>query len=174
MGDDGVREKDGVKLSFTCTTITGDQARRPIAELAQFLFKDIGVDMQLAEAPLSTIREGLKTGEVEASLFNWTYGRNPEPDSAYILQTGAGNNFNSYNNPVVDDLLAQGVSVVDPEARREIYHQIQDIVAEDVPFLPLQYDQTLTVFSSAIGDMPEEIIWSDAAYYFANEWSKNG
>ena len=173
-GDDGIRAKDGVKLSFTCTTITGDQARRPIAELAQFLFKDIGVDMQLAEAPLSTIREGLKTGEVEASLFNWTYGRNPEPDSAYILGTGAGNNFNSYSNPVVDDLLSRGVGIVDPEARREIYHEIQDIIAEDVPFLPLQYDQTLTVFSSEVGGLPDEIVWIDATYYFANEWSKNG
>ena len=174
MGSDGVREKDGVRLSFTCTTITGDSARRPIAELAQLLFKDIGVDMQLAEAPLSTIFEGLKTNEVEASLFNWTYGRNPEPDSAYILQTGAGRNFNNYSNPEVDELLIEGVSIVDPEARREIYHRIQDIIAEEVPFLPLQYDQTLTVFSAAIEGMPEEIIWVDAAYYFAHEWSKNG
>ncbi|MEZ4610142.1 MAG: hypothetical protein R2838_07820 [Caldilineaceae bacterium] len=35
VGDDGIREKDGVASSFTCTAHPGDQARRPIAELAQ-------------------------------------------------------------------------------------------------------------------------------------------
>ena len=174
MGDDGVREKDGMKLSFTCTTITGDQARRPIAELAQVLFADIGVDMQLAEAPVSAILEGLRNGTMESSLFNWTYGSNPEPDSAYILGTDAASNWNSYSNPEVDELLAEGIRIPIPEERLPIYHQIQDIVAEDVPFLPLQFDETLTVFSAEVGNLPEEIIWIDGAYYFANEWSKEG
>ncbi len=58
-GADGVREKDGVRLSFTCTTITGDTARRPIAELAQQMLAEVGVEMLLEEAPVSAILEAM-------------------------------------------------------------------------------------------------------------------
>ncbi len=80
MGDDGVREKDGEKLTFTITTITGDQARRPIAELSQLMLADVGIDVQLAEAPVASILESMRNGSMDASLFNWTYGTTPEPD----------------------------------------------------------------------------------------------
>ena len=89
VGDDGVREKDGVKLAFTCTTITGDQARRPIAELAQLMLNDVGIDMQLAEAPVASILESMVSGTMDASLFNWTYGSTPEPDPFSTLHSTA-------------------------------------------------------------------------------------
>ena len=42
---DGVREKDGVDLAFTVTVISGDQARRPIVEVAQQYFEKVGVEI---------------------------------------------------------------------------------------------------------------------------------
>jgi peptide/nickel transport system substrate-binding protein len=69
-----VREKDGERLSFVCTTITGDQARRPEAEIVQQSLADVGIEMQIEEAPVATILEKLRAGEMDASLFNWTYG----------------------------------------------------------------------------------------------------
>src|SRR5690606_3374396 len=38
-GSDGIRVKDGLRLSFTCTTISGDQTRRPMAELSQIFLR---------------------------------------------------------------------------------------------------------------------------------------
>lgn len=154
-GADGIREKDGNKLTFTCTTITGDQARRPIAELVQQFFKEIGVDMQLAEAPVAAINEALKAGDMDASLYNWTFGSALEPDASVTLKTGGGNNFTNFSNARVDELLELGLKTVDPEERRKIYHEIQDIVAEEVPFLFLQWDQWLNVWHPRVTDLPD-------------------
>jgi peptide/nickel transport system substrate-binding protein len=154
VGADGVREKDGVKLSYTCTTITGDTARRPIAELSQQMLAEVGVQMNLAEAPVSAILEALPKGEMDSSLFNWTYGA-VDPDPGGTLRTGGSTNFNNYSNPRVDELIAQGVQTVDPEARKVIYHELQDIIVDEVPLLYLQWDDWYNVFSSRVKGLPE-------------------
>lgn len=155
MGSDGVREKDGEKLSFTCTTITGDTARRPIAELAQQFLSEVGVDMQLAEAPISSILDGLREGTTDASLFNWTYG-SVDPDPFSTLHSEGGSNWCSYFNPHMDELIDEGVQIVDPDMRKPIYDEIQQIVVEDVPMLYLQWDDWYNEFTSRVKGLPEE------------------
>ncbi len=82
LGDGDIREKDGEKLTFTCTTISGDQTRRPEAELVQQYLKEVGIDMQLEEAPVATILEQMRAGEMDMSLYNWTYGGDDaDPDA---------------------------------------------------------------------------------------------
>jgi peptide/nickel transport system substrate-binding protein len=155
VGSDGIREKDGMKLSFTCTTITGDQARRPIAELAQQFLAEVGVDMQLQEAPVASILEALRKGEMDASLFNWTYGSSLDPDAAVTLRSDGANNFSQFKNARVDELLDLGLQTVDPAERRQYYDEIQEIVAEEVPFLFLQWDQWLNVFHPRVIGLPD-------------------
>ncbi len=169
MGDDGIREKDGNKLTFTCTTITGDQARRPIAELVQQFFKEVGVDMQLGEAPVAAINEALKAGDMDASLYNWTFGGKFEPDASVTLKTGGGNNFTNFSNARVDELLDMGLKTVDLEERRKIYYEIQEIVAEEVPFLYLQWDQWFNVWTPRVTDLPDPAttLLGDTLYPYA-------
>jgi peptide/nickel transport system substrate-binding protein len=154
-GADGIREKDGVRLSFTCTTITGDTARRPIAELAQQMLGEVGIEMLLEEAPVSAILEALPKGEMEASLFNWTYG-SVDPDPADTLLSGGATNFNGFSNARVDELITAGLQTVVPEERQAIYQEIQQIVVEEVPMLYLQWDDWYNVFSSRVKGLPTE------------------
>jgi peptide/nickel transport system substrate-binding protein len=153
-GADGIREKDGVRLSFTCTTVTGDTARRPIAELAQQMFAEVGVEMLLEEAPVSAILEALPKGEMDASLFNWTYGA-LDPDPGDTLRTGGSTNYNNYSNARVDELIELGLQTVVPEERQPIYHELQDIIVEEVPMLYLQWYDWYNVFSSRVKGLPE-------------------
>ena len=171
MGDDGIREKDGLKLAFTCTTITGDQARRPIAELSQLMLAEVGIDMQLAEAPVASILESMRNGTMDASLFNWTYNTNAvEPDPFSTLHTDGGNNFCRYSNPRMDELIAQGVQIVDPEERRAIYDEIQEIFVDEVPCLFLQFDDWLIPFNLRVEGLPEDPKASTVYYVRANQW----
>mgnify|MGYP001163171392 CR=1 FL=1 len=170
-GSDGVRAKDGVRLSFTMTTITGDQARRPIAEFAQQQLKEIGVEIQLAEAPVASILEGLRNGTLESSIFNWTYNNGAiEPDPFSTLHSTGGNNFNQFKNAEMDRLIEEGLQVVDPEERRKYYDQIQAIFVEEVPCLYLQYDEWLNVFSARVKGLPVDPKASTVWFYRAHEW----
>ncbi len=172
VGSDGIRVKDGMRLSFTCTTISGDQARRPMAELAQIFLRDVGVEMQLAEAPVASILQGLREGTIEASLFNWTMGSTADPSPTSTLLTGGGDNFFQYSNPEMDSLIQEGLGIADPAERMPIYARTQQLYAEDVPALTLHFGQWVLVFSNEMGGLPDEISVGTPLFYRGNEYSK--
>jgi peptide/nickel transport system substrate-binding protein len=173
VGADGIRVKDGLRLSFTCTTISGDQARRPMAELSQIFLRDVGVEMQLAEAPVASILQGLREGTLEASLFNWTMGSTTDPSPTSTLLTGGGDNFFQYSNPEMDALIQEGLNVADPAARMPVYARTQQLYAEDVPALTLHFAQWVLVFSTSMGGLPDEISVGTPLFFRGNEYSKN-
>jgi peptide/nickel transport system substrate-binding protein len=168
VGADGIREKDGVKFSFLCTAKAGDQARKAIAELAQQLFKDVGIDMQIAEAPVAEILEGMRAGNMEMSIFNWTYCVNAlEPDPTDTLSTAGGSNFPHFKNAEMDELCSQGLQVVDPAERKPIYDRIQEIFVEEVPVLYLQFDTWMLPFSKKrVGGLPETTTNTNALHWY--------
>jgi peptide/nickel transport system substrate-binding protein len=162
-GDDGIREKDGVRAAFTLTVIQGDTQRRPEAELAQQWYQDLGVEMEIME--VTDAVAGMSEGRYDASLYNWVYGGgNGEPDVRDTLTTDGAQNASSYSNPEVDELAAAGVLELDPEARRDIYNQIQAIVAEDVPFLYFLHPRGFSFFSNKIKGLPDTVLSSDNIY----------
>lgn len=170
-GGDGVREKDGQKLTFTCTTITGDQTRRPEAELVQQYLKEVGIDMQLEEAPVATILETLRKGEMDAALFNWTYGGDYyDPDDGGTLHSGGASNFSQFSNPRVDELLAAGLRATSVEERAAAYKEIQAIVADEVPFIFMMYWNWYNIFNTRVKGLPESALSGDTLYAKANQW----
>ena len=44
MGDDGIYERNGEKLSFTINVMEGDQVRADLAAIACQQLKEVGVD----------------------------------------------------------------------------------------------------------------------------------
>ncbi|MEA2515246.1 MAG: peptide/nickel transport system substrate-binding protein [Thermomicrobiales bacterium] len=165
LGGDGIREKDGEKLSFTCTTITGDQTRRPEAELVQQYLSKVGIDMQLEEAPVATILEKLRKAEMDAALFNWTYGGDYyDPDDGGTLHSTGASNFSHYSNARVDELLTAGLRAVDPEERAAAYKEIQAIVADEVPFIFMMFWNWYNIFNARVKGLPESAKSGDNIY----------
>jgi peptide/nickel transport system substrate-binding protein len=99
--------------------------------------------------------EGLRAGTVHASLYNWTYG-SVDPDPSSTLRSDGGQNWNSFENARVDELIDLGLQEVDPAKRAPYYHEIQQIVVEEVPMLYLQWDDWYNVFSSRVKGLPTE------------------
>ena len=50
-----------------------------------------------------------------------------------------------YRNPALDDLLDQGSQEIDRDKRRETYAKVQEILAAEVPMLPLWHPDNVTV-----------------------------
>jgi peptide/nickel transport system substrate-binding protein len=166
-----VREKDGERLSFVCTTITGDQARRPEAEIVQQFLGDVGIEMQIEEAPVATILEQLRAGEMDASLFNWTYGGDDaDPDASVTLKSDGTNNFSHFENARVDELLALGLQETDLAKRPEYYKEIQAIVAEEVPFLFMMHWDWYNLFRNRVKGLPETALDGSLIYTKANQF----
>jgi peptide/nickel transport system substrate-binding protein len=162
-GDDGIRAKDGEKLAFTLAIIQGDTARRPEAEIAQQWFKDLGVDMQLEE--VTDAVDGMIEGKYDAALFNWVYGGGSgEPDARDTLSSTGANNFSHFKNEEMDQLLLDGVLELDESKRIVIYNRVQEIVAENVPFLYFLHPQGYSFWANSIKGLPESVLSSDNLY----------
>ena len=171
VGSDGIRAKDGKRFSFTCAVISGDQARKPEAELVQQYLKAVGIEMNIQEQPATTLLQNMTEGKGDASLFNWTYGGSSgEPDASDTLRSNGGSNFNQYKNPQVDQLLDQGLAEVDLTKRKAIYDQIQTIVADDVPFIYMMYWNWFNHFAKRVQGLPKSALNGSQLYNKAYQW----
>ncbi|MGQ0572187.1 MAG: ABC transporter substrate-binding protein [Armatimonadota bacterium] len=171
VGPGNVRVKDGQRLSFTIAVITGDRARRPEAEIAQQDLAAVGIEARIVERPVATILTQLPKGELEASLFNWTYNSGAlEPDPQSTLKSGGVRNFANYSNPRMDTLLDQGLRETDVKKRQKIYQEVQKIFVEDVPVLYIMYWDWFNIFSKRVKGLPAKPETNFALYRNAYKW----
>lgn len=171
MGPGGIRVKGGQRASFTCTVISGDRARRPQAEVAQLDLAAVGIEMRIVERPTATILEQLPKGEMDASLFNWTYGGGAgEPDALTTLHSGQARNFSRFKNPQMDELLSAGLKEVNPSRRRRIYNEVQALFAEEVPFIYVMYWHWFNIFTKRIKGLPTSMQAGSTVFRDAYKW----
>jgi peptide/nickel transport system substrate-binding protein len=151
---DGIREKNGVKLQWRNIVLTGDEVRRPEAEMVVEYMRAIGADMQIFENPQGS--GPMRAGEAHMALFNWTYGGGwGEPDARVTLHSDGGNNFSHFSHPEMDELLERGVEEVDPEVRREVYSEVQRLFAEEVPNIFMMFWDWYSQWSDEVQGMPD-------------------
>jgi peptide/nickel transport system substrate-binding protein len=60
-----------------------------------------------------------------------------DPDDFFFAQhrTDQVFNFTGYSNPTVDELLDEGRRTADPDARREIYAEVNRIIVDEAPYI---------------------------------------
>lgn len=144
-GDDGIRIKDGVRLSFTNSTTSGNHLREQAQQFFQQSFKDIGVEMTISNLPPAVMwGDYWMLSQFDSVVVGLNTLTGPDPDTSdYFMSTssaakgGAGQNTWVYQNAEIDALLKQGGELVSPEERRPVYLKIQEIMREDLPFLPI-------------------------------------
>jgi peptide/nickel transport system substrate-binding protein len=144
-GADGVRTKNGIKLSFTNSTTAGNKLREQAQALLQQNWRGIGVDMQINNMPAAVVwGEYYTKSKYQTLMVGIQYSTGGDPDclnrihSKYIpAETGGGRNVLQYKNPVLDRLLEEGVKEIDRAKRRALYAKVQETMRADLPFLPI-------------------------------------
>jgi peptide/nickel transport system substrate-binding protein len=140
VGSDNVREKDGQKFVFTFHPWRPfEQNYAPVIQ--QFL-KAVGIQMDLQVVPDGASMQALRRGGEAQSIISGSI--NYEPSELYSSFHSSqfppdGANIWFYQNTEVDALLEAGQTEIDQEKRAEIYRQVQRLIADDVPTIPLHY-----------------------------------
>ncbi|WP_432488050.1 peptide ABC transporter substrate-binding protein [Kineococcus sp. SYSU DK018] len=83
---------------------------------------------------------------------------------APIYATGAGSNDGDYSNPQFDALLNQAAAQTDTEQANELLQQAQSILFEDLPAIPLWYQNTTGGYSEAASDV--QFGWNSVPLYY--------
>nr|WP_244456778.1 peptide ABC transporter substrate-binding protein [Agrobacterium pusense] len=144
-GSDGIRAKDGVRLSFNNSTTSGNHLREQTQQFIQQTLAEVGIEMKISNMPAAVIwGEFWMMSQFESVLVGSNYTVSSDPDVTNRFHSkssnalgGSGSNNAQYNSPKVDALLDEGARTFDTEARKKIYDEVQSVIRADLPVLPL-------------------------------------
>ncbi len=135
-----------------------------IAAYLQATLKPLGLDIELKQQEAAALTDTLKQGSFDLTLANncWATG-----DPNYILgrllsSKAALNTTNNggYNNPKVDQLLAQARVTIDPAAQKQLYFEIEKIAAQEYPLDPLFDQQTIIAARPWVKGLTQRIAYA--------------
>ena len=149
----GYPEVNGVRFHITMKTSTEESTRLLSAVLQQQL-REVGVILDIRTFEFATFFSDVTHGAFQFYSLRWI-GGNEDPDIFdYVFDSGKfppqGANRGYYSNPEVDKLIAAARMQLDQNARKQIYAQIQRILAEDLPYLNLWYFDNVVVHTKRV------------------------
>ncbi|HUR10207.1 MAG TPA: ABC transporter substrate-binding protein [Flavitalea sp.] len=129
------------------------------ADLGSFIAKeleDIGLKVQVEVIQKSLLLEQTATSKALFFRGSWIadypeaenylsvfYGKNPAPP-----------NYTRYKNPAFDALYEKALLVTNDSVRNRIYQQMDQIVIDDAPVVPLWYDEVIHLVNPNVQGFP--------------------
>ncbi|HBY97255.1 MAG TPA: hypothetical protein DEP84_25505 [Chloroflexi bacterium] len=137
-GGDGIREKDGQKLSFDLLNIAGEQERVQILSFIQQEWKDIGIAVNIKNADVATMwGNALPKGTYDMA-YSYS-GRLADPaDMAqhYLCpEKKPTTNWGRYCNAELNDVLLKAQATTDRSQRKTDYSQALKVTTEDPAYV---------------------------------------
>jgi len=149
MGKSGFFEKDGEIFKTAIVTPSGRYpGDRQISEAFQAQLKKMGIDAKIivleSAAFIKTVNSNRQAKQIaEYGMLILSRPMWPDPDSAFTQHFHSksippdGPNASIFMNSELDSLLEQGATTVDETKRSPLYKKAQDILNDQVPWLPL-------------------------------------
>ncbi len=157
-GSDGFyTDKSGKKLTFSVIGVSGWTDEITNDQIIADNLKQIGMNVSVNAISYSTYFNDLQTGNFDMALNGSTNGLTPfyffdallnSKDSAPIGQA-ASTNWERWQNPATDQLLNQYASTSDINQQKQIVVQLETLVAEQLPAIPLFYGVFFYEYSTA-------------------------
>ena len=152
---DGMVEKNGQPLRFIGTTRAGHAEWEKVLQFVQAQLKAVGVGMEIQNYEPTLLGEMWFSGKTEVFLSAWTLSADPELTLFFAADRTPprGRNIYFHENRELTELLYASDKTVDRERRRELLFRAQEIVAREVPLIPL-YNRTLvSAFPRALANV---------------------
>ena len=149
-------DRDGIRLHLTLKTST-DETTRLEAQAMQAELRNAGIDLTLRSSEFGAFYSDISKGAFEMYILRWI-GSNEDPDIFHYSYTTEmfppkGANRGRYSDPRVDALLKAASAATSEAARRQDYIEVQQILANDLPSIPLWYPNNIVVHSSRLSNL---------------------
>lgn len=146
-GSDGIREKDGKKLSLVY--VTKDKTD-PIVSIGKEQYQKIGVDLQTVVTDQNTETTRRNTGDYDLITFRTPVTSDPYEAVDTFGTTDPSINLAQYDNATVRDLVKQSISKIDRDDRKPVYQKLYKELNEDPPYLLIGYTKGFTAWNDRI------------------------
>lgn len=130
----------GLEDGFSTSIWTNDnQLRIQIAEIVQAQLADVGIDAAVEVVEWGTYLAETAAGNHDMFILGWVTVTGDADYGLYALfhssQYGDAGNRTFWSTPRVDELLEIGRTAQTEEERIEAYHEAQEIIREEAPWL---------------------------------------
>src|SRR5215472_16170446 len=149
----GYSAVNGVRFHITMKTSTDPNTRMMVAVMQQQL-REVGIALDIRSFEFATFFSDVQHGAFQMYGLRWI-GGNEDPDIfEYAFHSSKfppnGANRSHYSNPQVDALIDQARREVDPAKRKPLYTEVQQILAQDLPYVNLWYLDNVLVRSNRV------------------------
>ncbi len=131
-----------------------DETTRLLALILQQQLADAGIELTLRASEFGTFYADVSSGRFQMYALRWI-GSNEDPAIfEYALGSDRfppkGANRGRYSNATVDGLMARAGMLTDENSRRPAYAEVQQILATEVPVIPLWYPNNEVVHRARV------------------------
>lgn len=142
------RGADGVRMRLMLKVSTQEQARL-LGTALQDQWKKAGVALDVRPLESATLFSDLDKGNFQLSYSIWV-GANNDPDIFDLVFSSKkippnGRNRGHYRNAQADRLIDQIRGEMDQGKRKELCSELQKILADELPYVPLWYVDQVSV-----------------------------
>ena len=149
----GYRPTKGIRFHLTMKTST-EESTRLLAAVLQQQLREVGIALDIRTYEFATFLADVTSGAFQFYSLRWI-GGNEDPDifdtvfhSSNIPPKGRNRSF--YSNPRVDALIDQARRESDQKIRKRLYAELQEILAQDIPYVNLWYFDNVLVHSKRV------------------------
>jgi len=176
-GPDGIRVRDGKRLSLLLVYGLGSQIVRTITAQVQQMYRAIGVDLQLKGFDYAVLYAAAQSGGIlnggkfDLAMYAWISGSDPDDSSQWACDMipPAGNNIARYCSPEMEAAQRLALSTFDRSVRKRAYSQIQSLLLRDAPAAFIYYQSLRYALASDLQNFAPNGISED---WNAQEWRR--
>ncbi len=125
---------------FPTIEIMINAGHESLAEAIIYMWQqELGINATISQQDWAVFIETRNSGDYQVARHGWSGDYNDPISFLDMWVTGGGNNDANYSNKEYDELIAKIKTTSDKEERMKLMHQAEDILAEDMPVLPLYF-----------------------------------
>lgn len=170
LDEAGFRDPDGPgprpRFRLTLKTSSAEQPRK-IATVIQENLRQVGIELELQSFEFQTLLNDINTGNYQlfflrqvganqfTDIFKAAFGSRSIPGDRTIPESQRTGFLNRarYRNPELDRLIAEAEASPDRSEQIARYARIQEILADDLPWIYLWYPANVAVMNPSVGNV---------------------
>lgn len=161
-------------FSVTLSIKSGNTAFSQEAQIVQQALAQLGIEVTIDSIDPATFSTQVYKNLDYDFMINSGQSDYPDPDELVSFQADpdgwSKSYWTSYTNDQITSLLAQGRTTADGDARQDIYYQIQEIMADEVPYIPLYYSPVVKATTSSVHGVS---VLPNGSIQFQDAWIQN-
>lgn len=113
----------------------------------------IGVDVNVSVGNFSEIPLGHQNGTLEMALYAFNYAKTLDPFALMVQDFANGGSdwgVMNWRNENLDQALKKLETENDPEKAKQLKQQVSQIIHDELPIIPIVYDQQTVVGHQSI------------------------